>query len=641
MRGFLCPPFPRKPGDEQERTFHYDALYRLDAATGREHASKSNVVQGPDDPAPVDVHPNDLQALRGYEERYTYDEAGNLTKLRHRSGTGAAAPIWVRDLPVQTGNNRLLQVGASGETTVVVVYDDAGNVREMPGVGTLHWDARGRLEQVDLGGGGTAFYVYDGAGQRVRKVVKRLGTTVEERIYLGGYEVYTRRTGTRTDVTRRTVHVGDGKQSIALIETKTVENDAAVNQTVYRFELSDHLDSTRIELDAAGAVLSVEEYYPYGGTSLRAATGVAATSLKRYRYGKKERDEETGLYHYGARYYAAWWGRWVSCDPVQSNARYRYCADNPMRHADPDGCWQRDMHFLMVYWTGLMAGADEKTARQVAMASELPDEKYIDLVKLRSGPSSLWAPGLVARGAVSSGHSVSLGRMTHSLGIGMLATSRMVQRGAELKDPMVFGFGMHMIGDYLPHAAIEGRTIIRDQVGHPEQWNQNGSRSTLGSHSADFTHANPLKARITTNWFIQAWGDYLGRRIDDVGDNDDMVEEFIRLGEKDESGRAAIVDRWARTALAAGEIDQKGYEAIKDTLGLYLSKYQQNVTTKTTWFQEREGTRKDFFRASSEIFAVFDQIFDPSFADTMFRDVIDLKSTIETIQDGRWRATAR
>ncbi len=26
VRGFLCPPFPRKPGDEQERTFHYDGL---------------------------------------------------------------------------------------------------------------------------------------------------------------------------------------------------------------------------------------------------------------------------------------------------------------------------------------------------------------------------------------------------------------------------------------------------------------------------------------------------------------------------------------------------------------------------------------------------------------------------------------
>ena len=45
-----------------------------------------------------------------------------------------------------------------------------------------------QLHEVDLGGGGTAFYVYDAAGQRVRKVHEHNGATVEERIYLGGFE---------------------------------------------------------------------------------------------------------------------------------------------------------------------------------------------------------------------------------------------------------------------------------------------------------------------------------------------------------------------------------------------------------------------------------------------------------------------
>ena len=38
--------------------------------------------------------------------------------------------------------------------------------------------------------------------------------------------------------------------------------------------------------------------------------------LKEYRYTGKERDNFTGLYYYGARYYASWLGRWLTCDPI-------------------------------------------------------------------------------------------------------------------------------------------------------------------------------------------------------------------------------------------------------------------------------------------------------------------------------------
>jgi RHS repeat-associated protein len=38
---------------------------------------------------------------------------------------------------------------------------------------------------------------------------------------------------------------------------------------------------------------------------------------KRYRYTGKERDEESGFYYFGARYYASWLGRWASCDPAE------------------------------------------------------------------------------------------------------------------------------------------------------------------------------------------------------------------------------------------------------------------------------------------------------------------------------------
>jgi RHS repeat-associated protein len=62
--------------------------------------------------------------------------------------------------------------------------------------------------------------------------------------------------------------------------------------------------------------------------------------VKRYRYTGKERDEETGLYYHGARYYAPWLGRWTAADPagmVDGLNLYRYSRDNPIVFSDPGG----------------------------------------------------------------------------------------------------------------------------------------------------------------------------------------------------------------------------------------------------------------------------------------------------------------
>jgi RHS repeat-associated protein len=66
----------------------------------------------------------------------------------------------------------------------------------------------------------------------------------------------------------------------------------------------------------------------------------AEVSAKRYRYTGKERDDETGLYYYGARYYASWLGRWLSADPsgaVDGLNLYGFVKGNPVRLVDPDG----------------------------------------------------------------------------------------------------------------------------------------------------------------------------------------------------------------------------------------------------------------------------------------------------------------
>jgi hypothetical protein len=99
----------------------------------------------------------------------------------------------------------------------------------------MDWDYKDELARVDLGGGGTAYYVYDAGGQRVRKVIERTGagrvvTRIEERIYLDGFEVYREFPADRSQVTleRETLHVMDDKKRIALVETRTQGDDGSL-----------------------------------------------------------------------------------------------------------------------------------------------------------------------------------------------------------------------------------------------------------------------------------------------------------------------------------------------------------------------------------------------------------------------------
>jgi RHS repeat-associated protein len=95
-----------------------------------------------------------------------------------------------------------------------------------------------------------------------------------------------------------------------------------------------------LETDETGNPISYEEYHPYGTTAFRSAKPGFDLSLKRYRFSGKERDDETGLYYFGARYCAPWLGRWISPDPagfVDGVNLLRYCKNSPAVHGDPTG----------------------------------------------------------------------------------------------------------------------------------------------------------------------------------------------------------------------------------------------------------------------------------------------------------------
>jgi RHS repeat-associated protein len=337
----------------------YDAIYRLIAADGREHIGQVTTPQPTwDDKFRVNLpHPNEGQAMRHYAEAYEYDAVGNIEQVIHYLGslsnstnpTGSVAwkRSYVYDEPNEIPqNNRLTSTSirtiAAGTIHEQYTYDEHGNMTAMPHLAEMGWDFKDQLQRVALGGGGTAYYVYDAAGQRARKVIERQNETRQkERFYLGGVEVYREYDGSGNTVAleRETLHIMDDQQRIAVVETRTQGDDGSPAQLI-RFQLSNHLGSATVELDDRGFIVSYEEYYPYGSTSYQAGRNVAEVGLKRYRYIGKERDEESGLAYHNARYYLPWLGRWLSADPgelVDGLNLYGYSKNNPIRLLDSNG----------------------------------------------------------------------------------------------------------------------------------------------------------------------------------------------------------------------------------------------------------------------------------------------------------------
>lgn len=343
-----------------ETRFEYDAVYQLVKARGRELAGSLNDDRRDDrdiDFVPQLPHVNNASAVRNYTEEYNYDLLGNIVRKRHivAAGTGS----WTRhyryayQLDATDRTNRLAVTSGPGDPdagpwTVTYDYDRYGNMTRLrtPTPGELTWDVMDRLAEVDLGGGGRAYYRYSAGGQRTRKIIERIGGQRVERIYLGPLEIYRERQGVGAPrFERHTLHVSDDTGRIAQVDVKTRDDDGVdpanpLGTPLVRYQYGNHLGSAVLETDANGVVISYEEYHPFGTTSYRSSKPGANLSLKRYRFAGKERDDETGLYYHGARYYAPWLGRWTSTDPagfVDGINLFRYSRNNPVMFVDPSG----------------------------------------------------------------------------------------------------------------------------------------------------------------------------------------------------------------------------------------------------------------------------------------------------------------
>lgn len=349
--------------------YTYDALYRLVQGTGRQHSGLSSQDErrgGFDEGWFIPLsgsNTNDGRSLRNYTRRFSYDDAGNLRRIEHLA-QGDSAACWSRDLVVSDGSNRALEgelLNLTGPAAPAPAdqldpfFDGNGNQKFLAGLDSLQWGYGDRLASVvtvrrDGAPSDGEYYVYDGAGARVRKVSERYGDggatlRLEETIYLGSLEIRRVTQGGRVVEERHSLRVKDDERCVAVRHSWTQgEPPDGVTSPQVRFQFDDGLGSSVMEADAGGQLISYEEYFPYGGTALVAGRSFAETSLRQYRYSGKERDAATGLYYYGARYYAPWVGRWMSPDPagaVDGLNLYAFVAGNPTSYADKWGYTKR------------------------------------------------------------------------------------------------------------------------------------------------------------------------------------------------------------------------------------------------------------------------------------------------------------
>ncbi|MGV8888215.1 MAG: RHS repeat domain-containing protein [Pseudomonas sp.] len=313
--------------------FSYDSLYQLIEAFGWEAGSAN---QGPESVGRIDP-----TAVSNYHQVFSYDEGGNLLKLAH---VGAQSPG--RELKAARYSNRCLpwRNGVPPtEEEIAAAFDDRGNLLELDQGRFLTWDLRNQLQSVSpveraSGLNDRESYVYDGGGQRVRKIRSlqtNARTVLAEVRYLPGLEL---RTDSGTGEVLQVITTQAGLNSVRMLHWETNPPPGVTNDQ-YRYSLVDHLNSCTLELADDARIISRETYYPFGATAWSAGPNDTDGDYKTVRYSGKERDA-TGLYYYGFRYYIPWLQRWLNPDPagdVDGLNFYAMVINNPVNFWDANG----------------------------------------------------------------------------------------------------------------------------------------------------------------------------------------------------------------------------------------------------------------------------------------------------------------
>jgi RHS repeat-associated protein len=286
-------------------------------------------------------------------ESYAYDAVGNRTRS-HRSATYAYQSF-----------NRLTATGAA-----TYAYDAAGNVvskTDGAGATDLTWDAAHRLTGVRLPDGSAVAYAYDALGRRVSTVNtdrRNRRSTTTSYTYDGA------------DVLRETTD--DGRKPTTTDYLRGAGTDDLLRQTTRAqhgrpdtyYHLADRQGSTRLLTDERARVAARLDYDTFGDG--------AGSPLTRYAYTGRERDDQTGIYYYRARWYDPQLGRFLSEDPIGLAGgmnMYSYVSNNPTNKVDPSGLYESDVHYYLTYFLASKHKCfTERQARLIADADQNTDE---------------------------------------------------------------------------------------------------------------------------------------------------------------------------------------------------------------------------------------------------------------------------
>lgn len=254
---------------------------------------------------------------------HTYDHWGNRTSqlITAGSGTAAQAPQWSHGY---NANNRQ----AAGLT-----YDAAGNVT-YDGFHTYTYDAENRINSVD---GATTTYGYDGENNRV--VVLKNGVIQTEFLYDFQGRLMTE-IGLDFKAARANIYVGN-----KLFAEDAPDPYLTSMTTATLLRITDQVGTLRARWDEGSNWVGACSSLAFGDA---VNCNVSPSDMQ---FTGKQRDSESGLDYFGARYYNSTGGRFMSPDwsakgePVpyakldnpQTLNLYSYDHNDPLSLIDPDG----------------------------------------------------------------------------------------------------------------------------------------------------------------------------------------------------------------------------------------------------------------------------------------------------------------
>jgi RHS repeat-associated protein len=350
-------------------------------------------------------------------ENYAYDAVGNRTSS-YLSASYSYQPF-----------NRLSNTSSANYS-----YDANGNLiskSEAGGTTSYNWDFENRLKQVTLPNGNTVSYKYDALGRRIQRIPS---VGISTKFIYDGQDVI-------KDIN------SDGS-TVAYLNGPGIDNklrliDSRLSSGPLYF-LDDHLGSTTKLTNSAGAVVEQSSYDSFGKP--------VNSSLTRYSYTGRERDPDTGLMYYRARWYDPQTGRFISEDPIGLAGginQYAYVGNNPLNGTDPTGLYEIDVHYYLTYFLALKTGCfDSNEARLIADADQSTDE---------NSPTSP-GPGLTEqqRRQNRENHDLQPGNQE-----GQMSPELWRQAMTGRTNYVALGQALHFLQDSFSHATFES-----DVVGH-------------------------------------------------------------------------------------------------------------------------------------------------------------------------------